>query len=217
MLGPLHTEMAFLGTIGHWLSSSDWTTVIHNAGITRSGVANALLSGHDTARTKYCHQITACVLNILMKKAYSQYSLGTTSSCEFNLWCKQMELKYPQFRYWSITLKMELTLMAFLKSIRNGDFALYRDSMNCIIPWFCTLDHYYYARWLSIHWYDMSTLDQTNPNTLITFNNGDFVITRIQNPFSSMEIEQYHKQLDTIVKGDGGAMGITKDKENFRR
>ena len=152
-----------------------------------------------------------------MKKAYSQYSLSTTSSCEFNSWCKQMELKYPQFRYWSITLKMELTLMAFLKSIRTGDFALYRDSMKCIIPWFFALDHYHYARWLSIHWYDMATLDQTNPNTLVAFNNGDFVITRIQDPFSSMGIDQCHKQLNTIVKVDGGALGITEDEEHFSK
>jgi len=98
-----------------------------------------------------------------------------------------------------------------------GDFALYRDLMKCIIPWFFALDHYHYARWLSIHWYDMATLDQTNRNTLVAFNNGDFVITRIQNPFSSMGIDQCHKQLNTIFKGDGGALGITEDEEKFRK
>ena len=30
-------------------------------------------------------------------------------------------------------------------------------------------------------------------------------------------IDQCHKQLNTIVKGDGGALGITEDEEKFRK
>ena len=63
----------------------------------------------------------------------------------------------------------------------------------------------------------MVTLDQTNCSTLAAFNSGDFVIKRTKNPFSSMGIDQCHEQLNTIVKGDGGALGLTEDEDKFRR
>ena len=40
ILGPLHTEMAYMSTIGGFLANNGWTTLIYNAGIARSGVAN---------------------------------------------------------------------------------------------------------------------------------------------------------------------------------
>ena len=33
MLGPLHTEMAYMSTLGDFLANSGWTTLIYNAGI----------------------------------------------------------------------------------------------------------------------------------------------------------------------------------------
>jgi len=91
-------------------------------------------------------------LNILLKAAYAQYCSNISSPSDFTCWwCEQMEEKYAQFRYWSITLKMELTLMVFLKSIRIGDFQLYKDSIKSMLSWFFALDHYNYARWLTIH------------------------------------------------------------------
>ena len=86
-----------------------------------------------------------------------------------------------------------------------------------MLPCFFALDHYNYARWLTIHWFDMVTLDQTNCSTLAAFNSGDFVIKRTKNPFSSMGIDQCHEQLNTIVKGDGGALGLTEDEDKFRK
>ena len=63
MLGPLHTEMAYLSVLGDWFANSGWTTLsIHNADVTHSGVAQSLLSGHGVVRTKYSHQLTACTL-----------------------------------------------------------------------------------------------------------------------------------------------------------
>ena len=53
--------------------------MIQNAGITRPGVAQALLTGHDVARTKYLRQVTACCLDILMHKAFEQRTIADTS------------------------------------------------------------------------------------------------------------------------------------------
>ena len=55
MLGPLHTEMTYLSVLGDWLEKNGWKTIVQNAGLTRSGVAESLLSGKDVVRTKYTY------------------------------------------------------------------------------------------------------------------------------------------------------------------
>ena len=70
MLGPLHTEMAFLSVLGDLVEGTRWTTVVQNESLTRPGVAQALLTGHDVVRTKYVHQVKARCLDILMQEAF---------------------------------------------------------------------------------------------------------------------------------------------------
>ena len=64
MIGPLHTEMAFMNTLGNILKDSGWTTIVSNAQIARP-VADSLVSGHDVVRTKYINQVTASTLHQL--------------------------------------------------------------------------------------------------------------------------------------------------------
>ena len=47
VMGPLHTEMAFMNTVGDLLKDSSWTMIITNAHIAHSGVAESLVSGCD--------------------------------------------------------------------------------------------------------------------------------------------------------------------------
>ena len=64
MMGPLHTEMAFMSTLGDNLKDSGWKTITSNAQIAQPVVAESLVSGHDVVRTKYVHQLTASSFNI---------------------------------------------------------------------------------------------------------------------------------------------------------
>ena len=57
---------------------SRWTGVLQNTGITRSGVAQALLTVHNFVRIKYVHQIIAFCLGILMHEALQQKNIADT-------------------------------------------------------------------------------------------------------------------------------------------
>ena len=108
MLGPLHTEMAFLSVLGDLVEGTRWTTVVQNESITRPGVAQALLTGHDVVRTKYVHQVTARCLDILMHEAFQQRNIADASQqWDFIFWQRHMEDKNPTFKYWSLVLDME--------------------------------------------------------------------------------------------------------------
>ena len=77
----------------------------------------------------------------------------------------QMEVLHPPFGYWSMALELELQLLPFLKSVWSGSLSMYKNALKQLLQWFFALDHYHYARWFTFHWYEMLTINQTNPNT----------------------------------------------------
>ena len=74
-----------------------------------------------------------------------------------------------------------------------------------------------YARWLPIHLRDMMTLEQCHPEVAKEFQNGNFVVHKSCRTFSAMAIDQAHEQANAVIKGDGGAIGLTEDASALRR
>ena len=88
-----------------------------------------------------------------------------------------------------------MALLLFTRSIRSRKFNLYKYSIHQLLPWMFALDHYLYAWWLSVHIFDMDNLEQTNPDIFTEFEeNGNFVVARTLNTFSSMGLDQRHEQ-----------------------
>ena len=146
------------------------------------------------------HQVTAMALYRLMQSAYDDRTPKNAKS--FEVWRAEMEKENPQFKFWSIALKMEMDYLSFLRSIRSADFKLYVASLRKFLPWIFLFDHVHYARWLTIHHHDMEVLKDTNPQIYEEFvTNGNFVVNRTQNRFSSMGLDQRHEQLNKDVKG----------------
>ena len=113
---------------------------------------------------------------------------------------------------------MEIQLLLFISSIRDKNFNLYILAIEQLLPWLFSLDHYNYTRWLSVHLYDMKTRQNSNPEVFHVFtNDGSFAVSRTSNPFSSMGIDQCHEQLNKLVKGDGGAVGLTEEEDKLRK
>lgn len=48
-------------------------------------------------------------------------------------------------------------------------------------------------------------------------NDGNIVSSRAANQLSSMGIDQCHEQLNKLVKGDGGAIGLIKNKDELKK
>ena len=167
-----------MNTVGDLLKESGWTTIITNTEVACSGVAESLVFGHDVVRAKYAHQVTASALYKLQNQAYMERE-ESAANMNFSEWGLKMERESPTFQFWSIILKMELVLFAFLRSVRSGNFQHYLDSMKKMIPWFLALDHFHYVRWLSVHISDMTMLETTNSGVYEAFNEfGCFVVSR---------------------------------------
>ena len=221
MLGALHTEMAFMKAIGTLLRESGWTTVLAEADVTSSGIADSCLKVAHVARTRRAHQLTACSLSILMKLAYAEYSNSCSITGEATLpfpeWRISMCNSSATFHFWDLILELEVVLMVFLSSLREGKFDVYVESLKRMVGWFFALDQQNYARWLSIHIKDMQDLQAVPSSVLEEFLKGHFVLQKSRRPFSKIGLDHAHEQNNALIKGEGGAVGLTDNPSALRR
>ena len=108
------------------------------------------------------------------------------------------------------TVELELMMNMYIRSLREGNFSLYIDTLNQLVPWFFALDHVHYARWLPIHIQDMVALKTMHPS-VYKFKKGNFVVQQSVHSFSCMALDQSHEQLNKCIKGDGGVVGLTEN------
>ena len=54
------------------------------------------------------------------------------------------------FKYWYGILDFEITLLMFVRSLREANFMLFIGSMKNMVSMFFALDHIHYARWLPV-------------------------------------------------------------------
>ena len=69
----------------------------------------------------------------------------------FDEWRQLKEDENPQFKFWSLTFEIQLSVLVLVRSLREGDFHLYIQVLQKIAPLMFALDHSYYARWLPVH------------------------------------------------------------------
>ena len=100
-------------------------------------------------------------------------------------------------------------MLLYVRSIREGNFQLYLESLTKIVPWMFALDHTHYFRWLPVHIRDMNLLSEKHPAIFAEFCAGKFVVHKTSNKFSAMAIDQCHEQNNANIKDSaGGAIGL---------
>ena len=61
-------------------------------------------------------------------------------------------------------LNLEIDILLFIRAIRESNFHLYVLCLKSVVKWFFALDHYNYARWLSVHLMDLNQLHINCPD-----------------------------------------------------
>ena len=221
MFGGLHIEMAALKTVGDWLDCSGWTQALVQAEIATARMADSLLKSSHVMHTRKAHQITAAALYTLQHRAFDHYRLACSNDNQtpvsLESWSNERTQNCPQFQFWAIVMELELCILTYVRSLREANFAMYLDALTELVPWFFALDHTNYARWVPVHLRDMAELPKTHPNTYRGFNAGHFTVQKTKRIFSSIPIDQAHEQNNALVKGDGGAVGLTDNPSALRR
>ena len=60
-------------------------------------------------------------------------------------------------------------------------------------------------------------IETRHPSMAQEFKNGHFAVHKTEKKFSAIAIDQAHEQNNKIIKGDGGAIGLTEDPSALRR
>ena len=204
--------MNVMKLLGDILTGSGWTAILVQSEVTTAGRADAILKGSHVTRSRYIHQVTAAALHLLQVSAFQKYieSLGQEDQqMDFKAWCSSKSSEIPQFKYWDLVLELELLSMQLVRSFREANFEHYVQCLCQIVPWMFAFDHTNYARWLPIHIKDMVQLKERVPSVYEEFNKGNFVVQKSTHVFSTMAMDQAHEQMNDMIKGDGGVIGIT--------
>ena len=110
--------------------------------------------------------------------------------------------------YRRLIMYIELNILVFLRSIRESNFLVYRLSIRSLMKWYFALDHYNYARWLTVHLFDLFCIDKTCPDIYAEFMEGNFAYLKTNSQFSKMAPDQLHDQNNEKIKGVGGAVHL---------
>ena len=81
-----------------------------------------------------------------------------------------------------------------------------------ITPWMFALERTNYSRWLPVHIRDMAELPNKHPHVYKEFSKGGkFTVQKATNTFSSITLDQAHKQKNELIKGDVEIIGIAEN------
>ena len=108
-------------------------------------------------------------------------------------------------------------MLQYVRSLRVGEFSLYIETLGKMVTWFFSLDMSNYARWLPVHIRDMLSLNHLHPNVFDEFCRGHFVVNKTKRNFSLIALDHNHEQMNAIIKGEGGAVGLTEDPLALKR
>ena len=114
------------------------------------------------------------------------------------------------------TLKFS-SFLQFMQSQREGNFELYISTLGRIVPWVFAVDRFHYAKWLPVHVRDLMPLQHECPAVYQEFRQGNFVTQKTIHCFSMMAHDHVHEQLNAVLKGDGGIIGITENESALKR
>lgn len=71
------------------------------------------------------------------------------------------------------------------------------------------MDHVHYTQQLSVHSHDLCQLIRKHPSGHRAFCRGAFIINRTRGPVFAVALDHAHEQCNSMVEGDGSAVGLT--------
>ena len=146
ILEPLHIEQVFIKVIDDWLENSGWTDLNGYVNINSNGCADNFLTFSEDAgikRSHYPNQLTLASLKVIANEELNPQTCYTA----FKAWNTNLEKNSPTSKYCFTVKELEKLLFAFLCSLSESMFHLFKRSFKEMLSWLTALDHIHYLRW----------------------------------------------------------------------
>ena len=96
-------------------------------------------------------------------------------------------------------------ILVYVGSLQESNYELLIHDMKNLMKWVFSFDHYNYARWATVHLFDLVTLHWTCPNVYAQFLKENFSFQKSNRRFSKMALDQVHQENNGKIKGTSGA------------
>ena len=106
--------------------------------------------------------------------------------------------------YWKLILDFQVLIFVFIRSIREGTFHVYIESLISLCKWYFALDHIHYSRLCTVQCFDLMLLEALSPDVHKEFMADNFLFQKTNSKFSILAIDQIHEQNNKNIKGSGG-------------
>ena len=169
IMGGLHIEQSLLAIHGQLIEGSELTETLTLYNFSTIGLS-AIIDTSHIKRARYAIQVTVCSLFIKLQEA----TLKDASKLDPYTWLVEKSKSNEMCFIWKIILDLEMNILIFVRSQREGNFQLYREIICRIIRWYFSFDHFHYAGWLSVHLFDLMTLDIVHKDVFENFLLGHF-------------------------------------------
>lgn len=172
------------------LEGSGWTSLKASTATETEAGAEACLTVTHATKARAIHVKSAAVLYSLLQEAFTQGNPDNS----FEEWFEEKCANCSTFRFRLLVLDLEVLLLPFIRSTRDGNYELFTQTLKKLAPWYFLMDHPHNASWLPIH---IKVLAELNDTALIVheyFGNGQFVIHKTNNPFSALAVDQAQRK-----------------------
>ena len=200
LLGDLHIEHSLLLIHGQIIKGSGLECVLERNKLSTEGTS-AIVDVNDIKRARYCLQVSLCATYRKLKEAYIKANTQLPILSWLSLKSEESEMCF----LWRIIFEIEIEILLFVRSIREGNFNLYLQSLYSLLKYYFALDRYNYARWAMVYWFDIASLHTTCPEVYMELIKGNFSFLKTNTHFSRIALDQVHEQNNRKIKGISGA------------
>ena len=170
---------------------------------------SSIVDANDIKRSRYCLQVSLCAIYRLLKDEHKKSESCLSPIKWLDEKCKSNQMCF----YWKLIIDFQINILLFVRSIRQGNFTLYRNTLFNMLKWYFSLDKYNYARCTTVYWFDMASLHLTCPDVYREFMVGNFSYLKTKSSFSRMGLDQLHEQNNKYIKGVSGATSLVNRQD----
>ena len=169
ILGGLHIKQSELVIHGDIIKGSGLEKILSTNDLSIIGTS-AVVDGNDIKRLRYCLQVAAYAVFWKLKDAYIQ----SNSLLPILDWLEHKSKESEMCFYWKLILDFQVVVLVFIRSIREGIFQVYIESLISLCKWYFALDHIHYSRWCIVQCFDLMLLETLCPDVHKEFMAGNF-------------------------------------------
>ncbi|KAK3750703.1 hypothetical protein QZH41_005743 [Actinostola sp. cb2023] len=116
----------------------------------------------------------------------------------------------PMFTVMRQYMRMVMEMLAFIESVRTGDWELHLTSLELFTKYFFSHDKLNYARMIPVYLGEMSSLKESSPVVYEECVKGNWVVNKNPDvPFCALGADSALEHVNRSMKVTGGLTGIT--------